>query len=419
MTVFIILLFIVGYTLIVLEELHSLDKTVPALFMAVGLWTIIALNDKNGVWESSLTLHFSHICEVLIFLLGAMTVVELIDLHKGFEIITHRLGTRKPVYLLWQVAIVSFLLSGVLDNLTTAFVMVSVLRKLLPNGDTRKYLAGFVIIAANAGGAWSPIGDVTTTMLWTAGKVSAGGLVWHVFLPSLACLTVPCLLATRTMRRATVTALPRNADEDTVEEQIYGSKTMFFTGITALLFVPVWHLYTGLPPYMGMLGGLAGCWLVGEGINTKREHDDRDHYSVHYAMSRIEISTLLFFLGILLSVAALEEVGLLRRLADISKTYLQSDWLVATVIGFCSAVIDNVPLVAAAIGAYTPPPDDLLWQIIAYCAGTGGSIFIIGSAAGIAVMSAEKISFGWYLRQMSGLALAGYLSGVLVFWLLH
>lgn len=410
----IILIFVVAYAFIVAEEWLRLDKAIPALLGGVLMWACIAVADTPN-WAVSLQSHLSGISEILLFLLGAMTIVELIDLHNGFDFISKHLKTTSIAGLLWQVAFATFFLSGVLDNLAAAIVMMAILRKILPDDAVRRYFGGIVIIAANAGGAWSPIGDVTTTMLWTAGRVTASELVLRCFLPALVCLLIPTLIAHQVLRRKKMTA--SIAPVETAAYPIYGANTILIGGLISLLLVPVLRALTGLPPFMTMLFSLALCWLVSEIIDTRREHDERNRYTVHRALQRISISSILFFCGILLAIAALEEQQYLAASANYLRSALPSLPVMTFAIGLFSAVVDNVPLVAATMGMYPLdkfPTDSTLWSYIAYAAGTGGSLLLIGSAAGVAVMATETMSFGWYLKNMTSLAFAGYLVGFLV-----
>jgi Na+/H+ antiporter NhaD/arsenite permease-like protein len=425
LSIFILFIFVIGYTCIILEEWLTLDKTVPALIMGVLCWAGIAVMEEGNGFNTALSHHISGISEVLLFLLGAMTIVELIDLHNGFDLIRQRITTKNTTRLLWIVAILSFVLSGILDNLTTAIVMVSILRKMIPNEDHRRYFAGIIIISANAGGAWSPMGDVTTTMLWMDERVTALGLMLHGFLPALVAMAVPVFFANFSLRKQNIICedcTEPDCDEAEKPQRIYGSKVILVVGLGALLFVPIFKIMTDLPPYMGMLLGLGGCWLVGEILDTNREHDDRNRYTVHRALQRIEISSILFFCGILLAVAALEYIEILTQTADLITKTLPNMSVSIFLIGLLSAVVDNVPLVAAVMGAFPVAQyetDHHIWQFLAYAAGTGGSLLIIGSAAGVAVMSTERITFGWYARNMTGLAALGYVAGAIVFILLQ
>lgn len=379
--------------------------------------------EENGGFNAALALKIGGISEILLFLLGAMTIVELIDLHNGFDLIRQRITTKNTTRLLCLLVILTFGLSSLLDNLTTAIVMVSILRKMIADEEHRKYFAGIVIIAANAGGAWSPMGDVTTTMLWMDNRVSTIGLLANGFLPALVSVVVPVFIASFYLRKQNVvcnegTNDDTNSDDDDKPQRIYGSKMILVVGLCALLFVPIFSITTGLPPYMGMLLGLGVCWLVGEILDTNREHNERDRYTVHRALKRIEIRSILFFCGILLAIAALEYIDLLVYAANVITSTIPNVSFSVFLIGLLSAVVDNVPLVAAVMGMYSPETygtDHHIWQFLAYCAGTGGSILVIGSAAGVAVMSTEQISFGWYVRNMSLLALVGYIAGALVF----
>ena len=424
MSILILFIFVVGYCCIILEEWLTLDKTVPALLMGVLCWTGIAMMEESGGFNGALSLKIGGISEILLFLLGAMTIVELIDLHNGFDLIQQRIATKNTTRLLWIVAILGFGLSSILDNLTTAIVMISILRKMIHDEAHRKYFAGIVIVAANAGGVWSPMGDVTTTMLWMDDRVSAFGLASSCFLPAFVAMAVPVFIASFHLRKQDIICNhkindPLN-DETNKPQRIYGSKVILVTGLGALIFVPVFKIITGLPPYMGMLLGLGVCWLVGEILDTNREHDDRNRYTVHRALQRIEISSILFFCGILLAIAALEHIEILTHAAELITKTLPNISASIFLIGLLSAVVDNVPLVAAVMGAYPIEQygiDHHIWQFLAFAAGTGGSILIIGSAAGVAVMSTEHISFGWYARNMTWLAALGYVAGAIVFML--
>jgi Na+/H+ antiporter NhaD/arsenite permease-like protein len=420
MTTIIIIVFIAGYLAIVFEELLRFNKTATALLTGVLCWTIYALYQHEAVGEE-LAHHLTSIAEILFFLLGAMVVVELIDAHEGFELITNRISTRNPRALLWIIALLSFFLSALLDNLTTAIVMVALLRKLIKQPTTRKLMAGVVIISANAGGAWSPIGDVTTTMLWIGGQITTLNIIKSLFLPSLVCLLVPILVLSfsKNLKNTLTDAAPRATY---VNARVrFERNLMFWIGLGGLLFVPIFKTLTHLPPYMGMLLVLGVIWAASEVIHRHKDTEDRKPFTAAYALSRIDSTSILFFLGILLAIGCLEATHLLQHLAQwLSHTIGNLDAIVL-LIGLASAVIDNVPLVAASMGMYdlqTYPTDHRIWEFLAYCAGTGGSILIIGSAAGVAVMGMEHIDFGWYLRRISWLALLGYLAGALVYVLL-
>jgi NhaD family Na+/H+ antiporter len=430
MQILLILIFIIGYLAIALEHPIKINKTATALLTGVLCWTvyIVSEHDHNLVL-GELSHHLASVSEILFFLLGAMTIVELIDAHQGFKLITDRITSRNKVTLLWLIALITFFLSSILDNLTTAIVMVSVLRKLIKEPESRKLFAGVVIIAANAGGAWSPIGDVTTTMLWIGGQITPMNIMKTLLIPSLISLLVPLIYLTFKLKGS----VKRDSSDEDLQEEAHeliiktqNSIIMLLTGIGTLLFVPIFKTVTHLPPYMGILLGLGVVWVVSEILHSGKDEEERHPFTVAHALSKIDTSSILFFLGILVAIGALESTHLLSGLAHWMDETIGNQDVVVIVIGLASAVIDNVPLVAASMGMYdlaTFPPDSKLWEFIAYCAGTGGSILIIGSAAGVAVMGMEKIDFLWYLRKISFTALLGYFAGVitylLIFSLLH
>lgn len=436
MLIGIILCFILGYMAIVFEHPLKLDKTVPALIMGAIIWALISLGHMPvvgsdhalGEIDSVLLHHIGKVAEILFFLIGAMTIVELIDMHKGFAVITNRIKTTSKIKMLWLICILAFFLSATLDNLASTIVLVSLLRRLIPDRTERLWFVSLGVIAANAGGAWSPIGDVTTTMLWIGKKVSTGGLIVKLVIPSLVCMLIPLFFASRMKAfKGKITAAHQPDEEEVLEsERLLSSKTMLFVGIGALVFVPIFKSLTHLPPYVGMMMSLGIVWLVSEYIHPEEDFtEDRRHlYSAHNALSRIELSSILFFLGILVAVAGLESVavehdghqmGLLMSLAETLKSAIPNQDIVIIILGFLSAIVDNVPLVAASLGMYTEPMDDSLWHFIAYSAGTGGSMLIIGSAAGVAAMGMEKIDFIWYLKNVAWLAMAGFLGGCVTF----
>lgn len=425
-----IICFVLGYIIIVLEHPLKLDKTVPALLMGAILWALIALGHLEVEDHHANTMelgdallhHIGKIAEILVFLIGAMTIVELIDLHKGFAVITNRIQTKSKKKMLFMICILSFILSATLDNLASTIVLVSLLRKLIPDKTERLWFVCIAVIGANAGGAWSPIGDVTTTMLWIAGKVSTPGLILHLVLPALVCIAVPAIIISfMKPMQGEITGKTASVENDLLEESVLSSKTMLFVGIGALIFVPVFKSLTHLPPYVGMMFGLGIVWLVSEYIHPEEDFDEeRKHlYSAHTALSRIEMSSILFFLGILLAVAALESVGLLNSLASHLSNSIPNQDIVVLLLGVFSAIIDNVPLVAASIGMYSEPLDAKLWHFIAYSAGTGGSMLIIGSAAGVAAMGMERIDFIWYLKNITWLAFLGFIAGAMTFLFLY
>ncbi|MEZ5057698.1 MAG: sodium:proton antiporter NhaD [Saprospiraceae bacterium] len=444
----IIACFVIGYVAIAFEHPLKLDKTVPALMMGALMWAFISLGHLDVIYvenEEYLTLppdvnfydwmlkvlvhHMGKIAEILFFLIGAMTIVELVDLHKGFSVITNRIRTTNKKKMLILVSILAFFLSAILDNLTTTIVLVSLLRRLVPDRTERIWYASMVIIAANAGGAFSPIGDVTTTMLWIGKKVTTLHLLENLIVPSIICLAVPLIILMFKKEFQGNLSHPsgRDFDGETKKEGLLSSRTMLITGVGSLIFVPIFKSLTHLPPYMGMILGLGVTWLVSEYIHPEEDFtkERKKMYSAHTALSRIEMSSILFFLGILLAVAALESVivynaagdpvGLLHHLAEMLQHAIPNQDVVIVLIGVFSAIIDNVPLVAATMGMYSEPMDAELWHFIAYSAGTGGSMLIIGSAAGVAAMGMERIDFIWYLKKISWLAAIGFLAGAIAF----
>jgi Na+/H+ antiporter NhaD/arsenite permease-like protein len=434
----VVLCFFIGYIIIVLEQPLKLDKSVPALLMGALTWALISVgnlevlgvNHQVTPLEDGLLHIMGKTAEILFFLLGAMTIVELVDLHKGFSPITSLVKTKDKKALLWITSLIAFFLSAVLDNLTTTIVMISILRKLIPTREDRLFYVSLIIIAANAGGAWSPIGDVTTTMLWIGKKVSSVGLMQNLFLPSIISLVLPVFVASLLpIFKGKIENIPGqgNSLDNT---KLLSSKTMLIAGLAGLIFVPIFKSVTHLPPYMGIMISLGIVWLISEYIHPEEEfnQENRHLYSVHKALSRIEISSIIFFLGILLAVGALEsvvvqsstgeKVGFLMSLANKLQELIPNQNMVIIFIGILSAVIDNVPLVAATMGMYPMdkfPMDSNLWHFIAYSAGTGGSMLVIGSAAGVAAMGMEKIDFIWYFKNISWLAFIGFIAGCLTF----
>ena len=440
-----ILVFVLGYAAIALEHPIKVNKTASALLTAVIAWTLLVmLPMPEGIEGTSafaaylgglgdaglgnLQEHFKHfvghelshhlgsISEILFFLLGAMTIVELVDAHQGFRIITDRITTKNTVKLLWIVSIITFFLSAVLDNLTTSIVMVSLLRKLIKEAEQRKFFAGMVIIAANAGGAWTPIGDVTTTMLWIGGQISTGAIMSTVFLPSLVCLIVPLGVLSFSLK-GEIKGFEQTAQSSS-DTGVKGSLLMLILGVGCLLFVPVFKTVTHHPPYLGILLGLGLLWLVSELLHADKDEEERKPYTAVHALSKVDTSSVLFFLGILLAISALQTANILSAAAAWLDQSVGDLRVIVYLIGMLSAIIDNVPLVAASQGMYemtTYPMDHWMWQFMAYCAGVGGSGLIIGSAAGVAVMGMEKIEFGWYLRKISIWAILGYTAGAVVY----
>jgi NhaD family Na+/H+ antiporter len=411
----IILIFAIGYFAIIFEYNIKINKTASALIMAVLTWMFAFLIRGASPVENLEVLadHVGSVSQIIFFLLGAMTLVELIDSHKGFKVITDLIHTTSKKKMLWIIGFITFFLSAILDNLTTTIVMVSLLRKLISEREDRLLLGSVVVIAANAGGAWTPIGDVTTTMLWINGNISTLSIMKALFIPSLVSLVIALLFFGRTMK-GSYSNIIRKAEAQSSEP---GGRVIFYCGIGALVFVPVFKFLTNLPPFMGILLALGVLWLI---TDLMHRSEGRQHLRVPQILTRIDTSGVIFFLGILLCVGALESVGLLRDFANFLDTYVHNLPTIATLIGLVSAVIDNVPLVAATMGMYdlqTYPMDSAIWQLIAYCAGTGGSILVIGSAAGVALMGLEKIDFLWYFKKISWVALLGYLAGVVVYLL--
>lgn len=413
----IISVFVIGYILIAFEHNLKINKAATALFTGVLCWTIYIVNSTNThEIVNSLSNHLGDIAGILFFLLGAMTVVELIDAHDGFTLITKYITTNQARKLLWIVGLITFFLSAVLDNLTTTIVMVSLLRKLISDQNKRLYFVGLVVIAANAGGAWSPIGDVTTTMLWIGGQITTDHIISQLFFPSLICLIVPVMILSVIMKGNL--QRPDETADDLKVASLKERNVIFFSGIGILLFVPLFKTITHLPPFMGMLLGLALLWFISELLHKKKDDASKTNFSVIRALEKIDTPSILFFLGILLSISVLEIGGQLHQLSAWLGTLFSSHEAMAYFIGLLSAIVDNVPLVAASIGMYdlqTFPTDHVFWTFLAYCAGTGGSALIIGSAAGVAAMGIEKISFGWYLKKISWIAILGYTAGAVFF----
>ncbi len=420
-----IAIFVLGYAAIVFEHNLKIDKAAAALVTGVLCWTTYIIGGADIHHAEHLLLeHVSEIAGILFFLLGAMTIVELVDAHEGFSVITSRLKTKNPVVLLWSVALLTFFLSAVLDNLTTSIVMISLLRKLVKEQNMRWTFAGIVVIAANAGGAWSPIGDVTTTMLWIGQQITAGEIIHGVFFTAFISMLIPVTLLSFTLKGTL--ERPESTGELNNQYVTDGErKLVLVAGVGGLLFVPVFKTVTHLPPFMGMMFSLGVLWLITDLIHRKKAEEHRQHLGVIHTLRKIDTPSVLFFLGILLAVAALQAGGQLTDLAKLLDAQIGTSsqngvYLVGGIIGILSAIIDNVPLVAAAMGMYPIEldavsyfaTDGLFWEYLAYTAGTGGSILIIGSAAGVAVMGLEKIPFGWYLKRISGLALLGYLGGI-------
>lgn len=412
MTLLIITIFIIGYLAIALEHSLNINKAGSALLLGVLCWTVYALNATDLHFIDGLSHHLGEISEILFFLLGAMTIVELIDAHDGFDIITEKISTTNKRYLLIIVSILAFLLSAVLDNLTTAIVMATVVKKLIPETKDRYYFLGLVIISANAGGCFSPIGDVTTTMLWVANKLTATHIITHLFFPSLICMVVPLALSMIKIK-GNIVALHVEKKENNISS--FDKILVFGLGLSCLLFVPVFKTITHLPPYMGILFGLGIMWVVTELIHKRKDEFEKGKFSVVNAITKTDVPSVLFFLGILLAVACLQEIGVLANAASLLNENIGDLKIISATIGILSAIVDNVPLLAATMGMYDFPTDDKFWEMMAYCTGTGGSCLIIGSAAGVAVMGLENISFSWYFKNISWLAFVGYIAGFLIY----
>lgn len=421
MEILLIVVFIAGYLAIALEHPLHINKAASAILTAVLCWTIYIVSTGDAeVINHELAEHFSDISGILFFLLGAMTIVELVDSHQGFTIITDLVKTDKKKKILWIISIITFFLSAVLDNLTTAIVMTSLSRKLISDRNDRMLVLGMIVIAANAGGAWSPIGDVTTTMLWIGGQITAANIVIKLIIPSLLCLLVPLIMISFRIRGTEDHQL-RNYNTGNNENRTE-KKIVFATGIGALLFVPVFKTITHLPPYMGILFGLGVMWIVTELLHKSKTHEQKHKFTVTHALERIDTSSILFFLGILVAVASLQSTGLLKQAAGWLDQSIGNTNVIVIILGLLSSVIDNVPLVAAAMGMYdlsSFPTDHYMWEFLAYTCGTGGSALIIGSAAGVAVMGMERIEFFWYMKNITLYALAGYFAGAFTYILME
>jgi len=419
MTIAIILVFILGYILITLEHPLKVNKAATALITGVICWVIyiVFTDDKTKVIDQ-LSHHLGDLSQILFFLMGAMAIVELIDVHDGFEIITRTIKTTDKRKLLWIIGFLSFFLSAILDNLTTTIVMVSLVRKLVSDKNDRWILAGLVVIASNAGGAWSPIGDVTTTMLWIGGQVTAGAIIVKLILPSLVCLLLPLLLMRFLFKGSIDKPQAEIIHSPVLPKTIRDRNIIFGSGVTVFLMVPVFKTVTHLPPFMGILIGLGILWIITEVMHRDKDERERRHLSVAYVLEKIDTSSILFFLGILLAVSALQSAGQLTGAGTWMNENLKDQNIIVMSIGVLSSVIDNVPLVAAMQGMYgldKYPTNHYFWEFLAYCSGTGGSLLIIGSASGIAAMGIERIRFFWYLKRIGWLALIGYIGGAIVY----
>jgi Na+/H+ antiporter NhaD/arsenite permease-like protein len=418
MTGIIITIFVLGYAAIALEHTIKLNKAASALITGVLCWVIyIGFAPDKHIITEQLTEHLGEMSGILFFLLSAMTIVELIDSHDGFNIITEKITQTNKKSLIWIVGFITFFLSAILDNLTTTIVLITLLRKLIKDDNDRLYFVGIVVIAANAGGAWSPIGDVTTTMLWIGGQISAFKIVLKLILPSLVCLLMPLIFISLRLK-GTVEKTEITNNTHLISLPRKQQKIVLFSGVSILMLVPVFKTLTNLPPYMGILLGLGILWIITEVLHGSKDEEDKQSFTVVHALRRIDTSTILFFLGILIAISALQSTGILLRLAHFMAVSIGNISTIVISIGLLSSVVDNVPLVAAAQGMYDLaqyPTDNYFWEFLAYCAGTGGSALIIGSAAGVAAMGMEKINFFWYLKKISWLALIGFFSGAFIY----
>jgi Na+/H+ antiporter NhaD/arsenite permease-like protein len=419
MLALLVLVFLITYAAIALEHPIRIDKAASSLLGAGLLWSIYALaSGDRALVDSQLNESLASTAQIVFFLMGAMTIVEVVDAHNGFEAITSRVRTSKLSTLMWLVCCVTFFLSAILDNLTTTIVMISLLKKLLEKQEDRLFFAGMIVVAANAGGAWSPLGDVTTTMLWIGGQISALSIMKGLLLPSLANLLVPLLAAGYLLKGQKVVAPALEENGAAEPAAAFERNLMFLMGLGILIMVPAFKTLTHLPPFMGILFGLGILWLVGNLLHRNKTDQDKEPLTLVHALARIDMASIVFFIGILLSVATLEHSHILTALAGwLDRAVGRLDLIVA-IIGLVSAIVDNVPLVAASMGMYSMtshPSDSFLWEFLAYCAGTGGSILVIGSAAGVAAMGLEQIRFFWYMKRISGLALLGYLGGIAVY----
>ncbi len=416
-SVVMIAVFIIGYLLITVEHITRINKATVALLMAVICWiiqfadpTVPQKQDTHNLLE-----HLGNISQIVFFLLGALTIVEIINVHKGFAIVSDAVRTANKRKLLWIIGLITFFLSAVLDNLTTTIVMISLVQKLIDDRNDRMLIGGAVVIAANAGGAWTPIGDVTTTMLWIGGQISTWPVMRDLFIPSIVCLLAALIYITVTFGGEF-----KKENFHRPEEHLapWGG-FVFFLGISSLIFVPIFKLITGLPPFMAILFSLSALWVITDIVHYG--YRDREHLRVPTVLGTIDISSILFFLGVLLCVGALESAGILSKLALWLDHHVGNTTIIATLIGIASAVVDNVPLVAATMGMYNLqefPPDSRFWQLVAYCAGTGGSMLVIGSAAGVVFMAMEKVNFFWYLKKIAIPAAIGYFAGIGAYLLL-
>ncbi len=438
LTIAIVALFVFGYLCIAIESVTKVNKAAVALLMFVGCWTLFmidpalylpeAVGDKAALVVSGvIEHHLGSTATTLFFLMGAMTIVEVVDVNGGFNFVRGTLQTKSKKGLLWRIAFLTFFLSAILDNLTTAIVMIMILRKLVADRNDRIIYGALVIIAANSGGAFSPIGDVTTIMLWNKGLLTAAGVIMELFIPSLVSMLVPAYIMSFMLKGDLVPVTGEYADEEVSDFTAFQRKTIFFTGVGGLIFVPIFKTITHLPPFVGILLVLGLLWVLTETYYRKHREEEsavRKQKRITNIITHIDMSTILFFLGILMAVACLEVIGVLAMLGTgLNEAFNGNYYLINGLIGVLSAIVDNVPLVAGCMGMYPIEEtgvlacDGLFWQLLAYCAGVGGSMLIIGSAAGVVVMGLEKITFGWYMKKISWIVFVGYLAGIVIYWL--
>ena len=428
MILLMIVVFVLGYLAIALEHPLKIDKAGSALIIGALGWTLFAFSgvDTHYITEE-LRHHLIDISEILFFLLGAMTIVELVDAHEGFSIITHKISTNRKVTLMWILCIITFFFSAVLDNLTTSIVMAALLPKLIKEKQTLWMFAGMIILSANAGGAWSPIGDITTIMLWIGGQITAFSIITNIFIPSVVCAIVPLLYCSFKLKGEVERPVLVKTKEHCLDPTTPFERNLIFTmGVLGLLFVPFFKTVTQLPPYLGMMLSLGVLWVTTEIIHRSKNHEKKSELSVIGVLTKVDVPTIFFFLGILLAVASLQSAGQLDIVAKyLEETFNGDIYIINIIIGLFSAIVDNVPLVAGAMGMYEIQSigeyavDGKFWQFLAYCAGTGGSVLIIGSASGVAMMGILKIDFIWYMKNISVLALMGYLAGAATYILMQ
>ncbi|MBI5739587.1 MAG: sodium:proton antiporter NhaD [Nitrospirae bacterium] len=407
--------FVLAYSMIALEHPIKINKSATALIAAGLMWTLYSFASPHGVEGviHQLTEKLAETAAIVFFLICAMTIVEVTDSHGGFEVITSRIKATRLTSLLWIIGFITFYLSSILDNMTTTIVMVALMKRLLKDHKQRLFFAGIIVIAANAGGAWSPIGDVTTTMLWIGGQITTVNIMKTTWIASMVNMLVPLVMASFMLKGDIVP--PDKVENGAGTTSQFEKNLMFFMGMGSLIFVPIFKSITHLPPYLGILLALGVLWLVGNIVHRNKPYEMKEHLTLTKALKRIDMASVVFFIGILLAVATLSANGMLPALAQWLDVKLGNQSVIVIIIGLVSAIVDNIPLVAASMGMYPLaqfPPDSFIWEFMAYCAGTGGSILIIGSAAGVAAMGLEKIEFFWYARRIGPLAFAGYFAGV-------